>query len=169
MNLLQLILAASWGFFLLRLVRAIYHGRLQAVISRPIWLQVILGLVAFTLFGEASERWIDAQFQNKPVALYLRSSALLGLCYLYYLTLRDIHPDADRYRYLHSLGQAVLFILNLSFIAYLLFPQLPLATFRGLIFAFRDTAMGIFVVGAFLPSSGWFWQHEQVNAMKLKL
>ena len=139
-----ILLGTSWGIFGLRLGRAIWLGRFREVLSRRIWLQVFLGMVAFTFFGQAPEQVLDSVFFGRPVTLYVKSIALLGMVYLYYLTLRDIDQNADRYHYLQGLGLGAMISFTLIFGYYFWFPSVPEYDFRLVMIACREIVMCVF-------------------------
>lgn len=169
MNFMTLtLLGASWGLFGLRLGYAIWNGRLRAVLSRRIWIQVFLCLLAFTLFGEEAERILDAVFLGKPITLLVKSVALLCMAQLYYQTLLSIDPSVEQYPYLRRLGFGTALVLTLVFALYCLSPWMPLYDFRLITIAFRDAVMCIFIAVSFLPSSWTFWKQERIGSMKLK-
>lgn len=79
----MLLLIVAWGIFAVRLGRAMWLGRFKEVLTRRIWLQVFLGMIAFSLFGPEIEPILDAVFLGRPVTLYVKSLAVLGMVYLY--------------------------------------------------------------------------------------
>lgn len=163
-----ILLGASWGIFALRLGRAIWLGRLKEVLSRRIWLQVFLGMLAFTFFGQAAEQVLDSIFFGRPITLYIKSIALLGMVYLYYLTLRDIDPKANRYRYLQGLGLGALISFTLIFGFYFWFPVVPEYDFRLVMIAYRESVICVFIAAALLPNTWLFLNHERVSSMKIR-
>ncbi|MCA0455434.1 MAG: hypothetical protein LCI00_15770 [Chloroflexi bacterium] len=166
LNLALLIVA--WIIFGLRLCRALWIGRFSEVLTRRIWSQVFLGMIAYTLFGPDIEPMVDDYFGGKPITLYVKSMAVLGMVYLYYLTLRDIDPNANRYGYLKPLGQNSAVIFTGCFGLYFLSPVVAEDDFRYFMLAFRELVISIFICMAILPNSKIFWRHEQVSSMKIR-
>lgn len=169
MNLITIILLGiCWGLFGLRLAYAIWHRRLGAVFSRRIWIQVFLCLVAFTLFGEQAEQAIDRLFLGKPITLYVKSVALLGMIQLYEQTLQSINQAVEHYALLRWLGSGAILFLTAVFGLYFISPWMPLSDFRLEMIALRDAVMCIYNIFSFLPNGWSFWKREQVQSMKLK-
>ena len=106
----------------MRLAYAIWHRRLGAVFSRRIWIQVFLCLVAFTLFGEQAEQIVDHLFLGKPITLYVKSVALLGMVQLYEQTLLSINITLENYAFLRWLGFGTILFLTVVFVLYCLSP-----------------------------------------------
>lgn len=146
---------------------AIWHHRLGAVFSRRIWIQVFLCLVAFTLFGEQAEQIVDRLFLGKPITLYVKSVALLGMVQLYEQTLLSINLMMN-YFFLRWLGFGTILFLTVIFTFYSLFPWMPLSSFRLEVIALRDAVMCVFLIFSFLPNVWSFWKREEVAFMKLK-
>jgi len=163
-----LLLSISWSLFGLRFAYAIWHRRLGAVFSRRIWIQVFLCLVAFTLFGEQAEQIVDRLFLGKPIILYVKSVALLGMVQLYEQTLLSINITVENYFFLRWLGFGTILFLTVIFALYSLHPWMPLSNFRLEMIALRDTVMCVFIIFSFLPSVWSFWKREEVAFMKLK-
>ena len=169
MNLITiLLLVISWSLFGLRLAYAIWHRRLGAVFSRRIWIQVFLCLVAFTLFGEQAEQIVDHLFLGKPITLYVKSVALLGMVQLYEQTLLSINLMPENYFFLRWLGFGTILFLTVIFTFYSLFPWMPLSSFRLEMIALRDAVMCVFIAFSFLPNVWSFWKREEIASMKLK-
>jgi hypothetical protein len=162
------LLVSSWSIFFLRLLQAMRYHRLGAVRTRQIWLQVLLAMIAFTLFGETIEGVIDGYFSGRPVTLLVKSLALLGMFQLHTQALSRIVPKHLPFQALQRLGMATLLTLTLTDVAYALLPWMPLYNFRLEYIGLRDGVMCLFILWIFLPSSLYFWQYEQVTAMKLK-
>lgn len=165
-NIMLLVLA--WLIFSLRLCRAVWIGRFTEVLTRRIWLQVFLGMIAFSLFGPEIEPLLDGYFGGKPVTVYIKSMAVLGMVYLYYLTLRDIDPNAHRYRFLKPLGLSTALIFTMIFGYYYWSSFVPEYNFRLIMIAVREMVISIFICIAILPNSKMFWQHERVSSMKAR-
>lgn len=163
-----LLLGISWSLFGLRLVYAIWHRRLGAVLSRRIWIQVFLCLVAFTLFGEQAEQIVDQVFLGKPITLYVKSVALLGMVQLYEQTLLSINLALEDYAILRWLGFGTIMFLTVIFGLYSLYPWMSLSSFRLEMIALRDTVICSFLIFSFLPNVWSFWKREEIAFMKLK-
>ena len=169
MNLITiLLLATSWSLFGLRLAYAVWHRRLGAVFSRRIWIQVFLCLIAFTLFGEQAEQIVDHVFLGRPITLYVKSVALLGMVQLYEQTLLTINVAFESYSILRWLGFGTILFLTLLFPLYFIYPWMPLSNFRLEMIALRDTVICVFITFSFLPNVWSFWKQEEIAFMKLK-
>lgn len=163
-----ILLGLAWGIFAVRLGRAVWLGRFKEVLTRRIWVQVFLGMIAFSLFGPEMEPILDAVFLGRPVTLYVKSMAVLGMVYLYYLTLRDIDPKANGYWYLRPLGLGTMLCFTVIFGVYFLVPFVPESDFRLVMIAGRELVTSVFICVAILPNSQLFWQHERVSSMRLR-
>jgi hypothetical protein len=124
--------------------------------------------VAFTLFGEQAEQIVDRIFLGKPITLYVKSVALLGMVQLHEQTLLSINQAVENCTFLRWLGFGTILFLTVVFSLYCISPWMPLSDFRLEMIALRDAVMCVYNICSFLPNGWSFWKREQVQSMKIK-
>lgn len=163
-----LLKAGLWLTFLITFIRAYRKKKFNDASARRIWQIFFLWNIAFLLWGEESERLIDAFFNNLPVTLYLKSACMLLAFHLHYLVLKPLKPNARHHRLLTHLAPVVLIVGIVSFVYYSIYEPVSYTHMRFLLVATRDLAMLIIVLLVFIPYTLVMLKRETHKPVKVK-
>lgn len=152
-----------------RFFRAVTRRKVTNGASLYIWSIFFLLYFIVLLKVPSLEAGIDAQFNQLPVTMLVRTLLILGTAQVYSLLINktDYAPALHIQRAFRFINPAIMLACSGLFLLIVPIQLIPNAASEHIIKSIRDAAMIIWAVLIFIPACVGLWRSERVRPAKL--